>query len=202
MINSLIRFSVEQRFLVLMLVALLAGLGVYSLQSLPIDAMPDVTNVQVQILTTSPALPPLDVERQITYVPAALTFALRAPLAETESGLIGYARRRYEPLLAYVMRRRGQALAVAVALVAASGALFPFLGTEFVPRLDEGSLALESRLLPSVSLSQSIKTYSDAERVLRRFPEVTRVVSKIGRAEVATDPMGVESADIFVDLKP
>jgi cobalt-zinc-cadmium resistance protein CzcA len=138
----------------------------------------------------------------LTYVPAALTFALRGRVSETESGLITYARRHYEPLLAYVMRHRVQALAIAATLVLASGVLFPFLGAEFVPRLDEGSFALESRLLPSVSLSQSIKTYSDAERVLRRFPEVTRVVSKIGSAEIATDPMGVESADVYVDLKP
>jgi heavy metal efflux system protein len=138
----------------------------------------------------------------LTYVPAALTFALRGGVAEKESGLIGFARRRYKPLLAYAMRHRAQALAVALALLAVSVALFPFLGAEFVPRLDEGSFALESRLLPSVSLSQSIKTYSAAERVLRRFPEVTRVVSKIGSAEIATDPVGVESADIFVDLKP
>jgi len=138
----------------------------------------------------------------LTYVPAALTFALRGGVAEKESGLIGFARRRYKPLLAYAMRHRGQAMAVAVALLAVSVALFPFLGAEFVPRLDEGSFALESRLLPSVSLSQSIKTYSAAERVLKSFPEVTRVVSKIGSAEIATDPVGVESADIYVDLKP
>jgi heavy metal efflux system protein len=138
----------------------------------------------------------------LTYVPAALTFALRGGVAEKESGLIGYARRRYKPLLAYAMRHRPQALAVALALMAVSVAFFPFLGAEFVPRLDEGSFALESRLLPSVSLSQSIKTYSAAERVLKGFPEVTRVVSKIGSAEIATDPVGVESADIFVDLRP
>jgi cobalt-zinc-cadmium resistance protein CzcA len=138
----------------------------------------------------------------LTYVPAALTFALRGGVAEKESGLINFARRRYKPALAYAMRHRAQALAVALTLLAVSAALFPFLGAEFVPRLDEGSFALESRLLPSVSLSQSIKTYSAAERVLKGFPEVTRVVSKIGSAEIATDPMGVESADIYVDLKP
>jgi cobalt-zinc-cadmium resistance protein CzcA len=138
----------------------------------------------------------------LTYVPAALTFALRGGVAEKESGLIGFARRRYKPLLAYAMRHRAQALAVALALLAVSVTLFPFLGAEFVPRLDEGSFALESRLLPSVSLSQSIKTYSAAERVLKGFPEVTRVVTKIGSAEIATDPVGVESADIFVDLRP
>ncbi len=138
----------------------------------------------------------------LTYVPAALTLALRGGVSEKESGLIAFARRRYKPMLAHAMRRRGWALAVAVTLVTASAALFPFLGAEFVPRLDEGSFALESRLLPSVSLSQSIKTYSAAERVLKSFPEVTRVVSKIGSGEIATDPVGVESADIFVDLKP
>lgn len=138
----------------------------------------------------------------LTYVPAALTFALGGGVSEKESGLIGFARRRYKPALAYAMRHRAQALAVALGLLFVSVALFPFLGAEFVPRLDEGSFALESRLLPSVSLSQSIKTYSAAERVLKGFPEVTRVVSKIGSAEIATDPVGVESADIYVDLKP
>jgi heavy metal efflux system protein len=138
----------------------------------------------------------------LTYVPAALTFVLRGRVTESESGLIGFARRRYKPLLAYVLRHRKPALAIAMALVVVSGALFPFLGAEFIPRLDEGSFALESRLLPSVALSQSVKTYSAAERVLKRFPEVARVVTKIGSAEIATDPVGVESGDIFVDLKP
>ena len=67
MIDGLIRFAVRQRLLVLMLVALLALAGAYSLWQLPIDAVPDVTNVQVQIHTSSPALPPLEIERQITF---------------------------------------------------------------------------------------------------------------------------------------
>ncbi|MGH9837586.1 MAG: efflux RND transporter permease subunit, partial [Blastocatellia bacterium] len=80
--------------------------------------------------------------------------------------------------------------------------VFPFLGSEFIPRLDEGALAIEARLLPSVSLSQSVRTYSEVERVLRQFPEVKTVVTKIGRAEVATDPMSVDSGDVFIELKP
>ena len=67
MINALIRFSVSQRLLVLLAVVLLIGAGIYSLKNLPIDAVPDVTNVQVQVLTSAPALSPLDVERQITF---------------------------------------------------------------------------------------------------------------------------------------
>src|SRR5581483_11079434 len=67
MINGLIRFAVTQRLLVLLMVAILAGAGVYSLQRLPIDAVPDVTNVQVMVLTSAPALAPLEIERQITF---------------------------------------------------------------------------------------------------------------------------------------
>jgi heavy metal efflux system protein len=138
----------------------------------------------------------------LTYIPAAMTFVLRRHVSEKESFIIRFAKRRYRPALAAVMRHRAPALAIAVLLVIISGVIFPYLGAEFMPRLDEGSIAIESRLLPSVSLSQAIRSYSEAERVLKRFPEVTRVVTKIGRAEVATDPMGVDSADIFIDLKP
>src|SRR5215475_289268 len=67
MINGLIRFSVSQRFLVLLMLAIMIGAGVYSLIKLPIDAVPDVTNVQVQVLTAAPSLAPLEIERQITF---------------------------------------------------------------------------------------------------------------------------------------
>jgi cobalt-zinc-cadmium resistance protein CzcA len=76
------------------------------------------------------------------------------------------------------------------------------LGSEFIPRLDEGALAVQIQQLPSVSLSQSIATATQAELVLKSFPEVTKVVSKIGRAEVATDPMGVDTGDLYVGLRP
>ncbi len=138
----------------------------------------------------------------LTYIPAAMTFILRGHVAETEGILIRYAKRLYAPALAFVMRYRGRSLAIATALVIMSGIIFPYLGAEFMPRLDEGAIAIEARLLPSVSLPQSIRSYTEAERVLKRFPEVTRVVTKIGRAEVATDPVGVDAADIFIALKP
>ena len=67
MSNALIRFSISQRLLVLLMVGVLIGAGVYSLQRLPIDAVPDVTNVQVQVLTAAPSLAPLEIERQITF---------------------------------------------------------------------------------------------------------------------------------------
>src|SRR5574338_122096 len=67
MINALIRFSVENRLIVLLLVAIMAAAGTYSLINLPIDAVPDVTNVQVQVLTAAPSLAPLEIERQVTF---------------------------------------------------------------------------------------------------------------------------------------
>ena len=138
----------------------------------------------------------------LTYVPAAMTFLLRGRVSEKEGPAIRYAKMWYRPSLAFVSRNRVKALALAGALVAVSGLTFPFLGSEFIPRLDEGALAIQVQQLPSVSLSQSVRTTTEVERVLMRFPEVTRVVSKTGRAEVATDPMSVDLSDLYIALKP
>src|SRR5215210_5602586 len=138
----------------------------------------------------------------LTYVPAALTFLLRGHVSEGESFLIRFAKQWYRPSLALMTRYRSQALAVATALVIGSFALFPFLGSEFIPRLDEGMLVIEARSLPSVSLQQAIKSHVQAQKVLLKFPEVTKVVSKVGRAEVTIDPMSVDLADMYVALKP
>ena len=138
----------------------------------------------------------------LTYVPAAMTFLLRGRVSERESFLIRFAKKYYGPLLETTMRRKRPALVGAAALVLITVALFPLLGSEFIPRLDEGALAVQIQQLPSVSLTQSVRTVTEAERVLKSFPEVTKVVSKTGRAEVATDPMGVETTDIYVALKP
>ncbi len=138
----------------------------------------------------------------LTFVPAAMTFILRGHVAEKESFLIRYAKQWYAPALAFIMRYRAQALAVATALVIISGIIFPMLGSEFIPRLDEGSLALQVQQIPSVSLTQSVKTITEVEKVIKGFPEVTKVVSKTGRAEVATDPMSIDFSDLYVELKP
>ena len=138
----------------------------------------------------------------LTYVPAAMTFLLRGHVSEKESAVIRYAKQWYRPALDFVMRNRAKPIAVAAGLVLASGIIFPLLGSEFIPRLDEGSLAIQVQQLPSVSLSQSVRTTTEVERVLRGFPEVTKVVSKTGRAEVATDPMSVDFSDLYIALKP
>jgi heavy metal efflux system protein len=138
----------------------------------------------------------------LTYVPAAMTYILRGKVSEKESFLIRWAKKIYMPALDFVMRYRWQSLAMTTTMILASFALFPFLGTEFIPRLDEGSLAMQIQQLPSVSLTQSLKTVGEAEKVLREFPEVTKVISKTGRAEVATDPMSIDLSDVYIELKP
>ncbi len=138
----------------------------------------------------------------LTYIPAAMTFLLRGHVAEAESIVIRYAKKLYRPALAAVMGNHRSALLASVALVVVSGAIFPFLGSEFIPRLDEGALAVQTQQLPSVSLSQSIRTVTEVEKALMTFPEVTKVVSKTGRAEVATDPMSVDFSDLYIELKP
>src|SRR5262249_60387051 len=116
--------------------------------------------------------------------------------------VIRYAKKLYRPALAAVTGNRRAALVAAAALVVISGAIFPLLGSEFIPRLDEGSLAVQVQQLPSVSLSQSIRTVTEVEKALKSFPEVTRVVSKTGRAEIATDPMSVDFSDLYIELRP
>lgn len=138
----------------------------------------------------------------LTYVPAVMTLILRGRVSEKESFLIALAKKLYIPAFAFVGRWRAQALAIAVALVFISGAIFPYLGSEFIPRLDEGDLALQIQRLPSISLEESIKTATEVEKVLMEFPEVKTVISKTGRAEVATDPMSVDFSDLYVALKP
>jgi cobalt-zinc-cadmium resistance protein CzcA len=138
----------------------------------------------------------------LTYVPAAMTFLLRGRVSEKESPLIRFAKRWYKPALAWTMNNRKKGLAFALVLVIVSGAIFPFLGAEFIPRLDEGALAIQVQQLPSVSLAQSVRTTTAVERVLKQFPEVTKVVSKTGRAEVATDPMSVDFSDLYIGLEP
>jgi cobalt-zinc-cadmium resistance protein CzcA len=136
----------------------------------------------------------------LIYVPAMLALILRGEVSEEESFLIRWAKQIYKPALGFVMQFRSQVLAIAVALVLISGIVFPFLGGEFIPRLDEGDILIETMLLPSVSLTQATKTTTQVEKVARTFPEVKQVVSKIGAPAVANDSMSINQCDVFVLL--
>ena len=138
----------------------------------------------------------------LTFVPALASLLLPRALAERESFLVSGVRGRYEPLLKRAIARRRLTLGIAVGVLVVTALIVPFLGAEFVPRLDEGALALQAWRLPSVSLEESVRQTTELEKVLKKFPEVITVVSKTGRAEIATDPMGVEISDVLVMLKP
>ncbi|MBX9693131.1 MAG: CusA/CzcA family heavy metal efflux RND transporter, partial [Cyanobacteria bacterium] len=138
----------------------------------------------------------------LTYVPAMLVLILSGDVSEKESFLVTVVKRAYEKALAIASEYRQQTMAVAVSLLVFSLITLPMLGAEFIPRLDEGALAVQIQQIPSVSLTQSIATTTRAENVIASFPEVSKIVSKIGRAEVATDPMGVDTVDMYVGLKP
>ncbi|SEM98380.1 cobalt-zinc-cadmium resistance protein CzcA [Stigmatella aurantiaca] len=138
----------------------------------------------------------------LTLVPALASLVLPLRVTEKESPLVTGARKLYAPALRACMAHRRAVVAGAVGVLGLSLALVPFLGAEFMPRLDEGALALQAWRVPSVSLEESLRQTTLIEKVLKRFPEVRTVVSKTGRAEIATDPMGVEISDIFVMLKP
>ena len=122
--------------------------------------------------------------------------------AEYETFLIRWLKKVYRPVLTRAVGSPGALVAAAGGVFIVSAGIALGLGGEFIPKLDEGSIAIQAQRLPSVSLEQSTQDAGLIENVLKRFPEVTTVVSKTGRAEIATDPMGVDTSDIIVMLKP
>ena len=140
----------------------------------------------------------------LTIVPVLASLLLRKASGDHETWLVRTLRRGYEPALDFALRRRAVTAGVAAAVFATGVGLAATMGAEFIPRLDEGAIALEMRRLPSMSIDEAARQSTLLERVLRRefADEVETVVTKTGRPEIATDPMGVEMSDVFVMLKP
>ncbi len=142
----------------------------------------------------------------LTYVPMASSLFLSKKIREGETlsdRIIGKLRSVYAKALDWALARYKDVITGAVALFAVSLVAFKFLGGEFIPTLDEGDFAVEMSMAQGTSLSQMVETCTKAEKMLkRRFPEIKQVVSRIGSAEIPTDPMPVERADIMVALKP
>ncbi len=138
----------------------------------------------------------------LTFIPAMVAIVIRGRVAEKENWLIRAAKSAYTPAIRRALRFRWGVVSVAVAAFAGSILLFTRLGSEFVPTLDEMDIALEGRRIPSVSLSQSTQMQLEVERIAATFPEVAFVYSKTGTAEMASDPMGPNSSDTFIILKP
>ncbi len=137
----------------------------------------------------------------LTLMPVLASLFLKKAV-EKEPILFRLLKRLYTPLLAKAMARPVRTGGVAFGVFAASLLVVPFLGAEFIPKLDEGAIAMQVWRLPSVSLETSNEISGKAEQVVKAFPEVQTVVSRTGRAEIATDPMGVEISDTYLILNP
>src|SRR5579872_3719409 len=138
----------------------------------------------------------------LTLMPVLASFVFRKGVKEHETWVMRQAKKIYLPLLTKVMAHPKKTVAAATGVFVLSVVLSLTLGAEFIPRLDEGAIALQAWRLPSVALSESVKNTTLIEQVLKRFPEVKTVISRTGQAEIPTDPMGVEVSDIYVLLKP
>lgn len=137
----------------------------------------------------------------LTLMPVLAAIAFKRHTEEKEPRLVHWLKERYRPVLNWTLARPRIIGAIAAVSFVLSLGLVPFMGSEFIPRLDEGAIAIQAWRLPSVSLTESVKSTTMVEKVLKRFPEVITVVSRTGVAEIPTDPMGVETSDIYVILK-
>ena len=137
----------------------------------------------------------------LTYVPAVATFALK-DVEESRAIWFERLRDRYRDMLDWCLAGRRRVVGAAFALLVVALASVPFLGTEFMPRLDEGSMLIETRRTPSIAIGQAMDISNQVERTLLKFPEVATVVTNLGRPELAVETMGLYQADVYVNFKP
>ncbi len=137
----------------------------------------------------------------LTFVPAAVAQFVTGKVSEKETKAMRGVTKLYGPMLERAVNARKVVVASAAVLTVLAGLLASRLGTEFIPNLDEGDIALHALRIPGTSLTQAIGMQRQLEAAIKQFPEVDEVVAKIGTAEVATDPMPPSVADTFIMLK-
>ena len=138
----------------------------------------------------------------VTAVPAAVAlFVRKPPTQHTEDRFVRLAERFYGPLLAAALRARVAVVATAAVLVVLTGLLAARMGSEFLPSLDEGDIAMHALRIPGTSLTQAVDMQRQLEAAVRKLPEVDHIVAKLGTADIATDPMPPSVADNFIILK-
>ena len=180
----------------------LFGLGIITAVYLPIFALTGVEGKMFQPMAITVMLAlSAAMLLSLTFVPAAIAVFLGGKIDEKENRVLVFIRHGYEPLLHWAIKARIAVVAGAVLLVVLTGLMATRLGSEFIPSLDEGDIALHALRIPGTSLAQAVSMQSALEKRIREFPEVYRVVSKLGTAEVATDPMPPSVADTFIFLK-
>lgn len=137
----------------------------------------------------------------LTLSPVLCSLVLKDP-KEEDTFLLRWVKRGYLPTLEWALGHRTAVLALALSLLAGSLALFPFLGGEFIPILNEGSVTPQTIRLPGISLEKSIEIEKEMQRAVLEFPEARMVVSKIGRTELGNDPQEPNASDPVVSLAP
>lgn len=138
----------------------------------------------------------------LTLIPVLTFYFLKWSPNAHDPGHIRWLKHKYLLILRRCVTRPMLVIATATTVLAGSLCLVPYIGTEFLPSLDEGCVGVQTFRLPSISLTESVALQLEAEKILKRFPEAIEVVSKTGRADIASDPMGVDISDVIVTLKP
>lgn len=138
----------------------------------------------------------------VTFVPAAVAVFVSGKVKERESWIMVQAHRAYRPVLAFALRARVLVVTAAVLLLAGAGLLASKLGSEFLPTLDEGDVVMHALRIPGTSLEQAVSMQAILEAEIKAVPEVRHVFSKIGTADIATDPVPPSVADVFIIMKP
>ena len=140
----------------------------------------------------------------LTYVPmmSALVLSKKVDVKQTIADrIIAVLQRIYDPVLRFSLRLKWQVIGITILLFGLSLWRFSNMGGEFIPRLEEGDLAINATIKTGSSLSQTIETMNRLEGVLMKFPEVEEIVTRIGAAEIPTDPMPIETGDLIIVLK-
>ncbi len=138
----------------------------------------------------------------LTIIPVLCSFFLHGHKTTRDNLSLRLLKRLYLPVLSLVLRRRWTTVVIAMVIFGGTLTLIPLLGTEFLPQLDEGAIAINVVRLPSASLEGSVAVGTAIEKRLQKFPEVKTIVTKTGRAEISEDPMGPEQNDIIIMLHP
>lgn len=138
----------------------------------------------------------------MTFVPAAVALFLGGRLSEKENRLMRWAKSAYIPTLNFALRNKALVITTAAVLVILSGLLVTRMGTVFIPALDEGDMTVHALRITGTSLSQSIEFQNAVEQKIKELPEVDKIFAKLGTADIATDPVGPNVADVYVMLKP
>lgn len=181
----------------------LFGVFIITAVYLPIFALSGVEGKMFQPMATTVVIALISaMVLSVTLVPASIALLFSKPVSEKENRIVRGARSLYRPVLLGALRHRWPVIGASVALVVVCGWLATRLGSEFVPQLDEGDIAMHALRIPGTSLTQAVSMQEALESKIKAMPEVKYVFARIGTPEVATDPMPPSVADNFIIMKP